>query len=268
MKRLKRGSSPGPAAFVHPDVTEEEVASAAGMLPGLSVLAGNVRHILPEGRNEIDVAMAKGLGPSLHDAIIAVRATTIGNANPKLAALGVAAIRLSGLYESIVKVSLLALGRAQIDPDDNLRFVINEMLSREAMERFKSDEVAKMIDRIRDVDGIDIPPLGSWTMNSQVKYEWKKFVKCGSNFAYREAKARAAVREEVNEVIATVAERYSVWESMLEEHIGRCFIGAGDPEYDSEGHYREREEYNSDKYNSDGESVGDDDDESDGDRKW
>ena len=127
MKRVKRGCSPPPAAVAHPDVTEEDVARADGMVPGLSVLAGTVRHILPEGRNEMDVAMAKGLESSLHDAIIAVRTTTIGDANPKLAALGVTAIRLSGLYESIVKVSLLALGHAQIDLDDNLRYVTSKI---------------------------------------------------------------------------------------------------------------------------------------------
>ena len=65
----KRGRSPCAAAVVYPDVTEEDVVRAAGMLPGLSVLAGTVCHILSEGRNEMDIAMAKGLESSLHDAM-------------------------------------------------------------------------------------------------------------------------------------------------------------------------------------------------------
>ena len=102
------------------DVTEDDVARAAGMVPGLNVLASTVRHILPKGRDDMDVAIAKRTESSLRDAIIAVWKTTIGNKNPKLAALGVAALRYSGLYENIVKVSLLALGRAQINLGDDM----------------------------------------------------------------------------------------------------------------------------------------------------
>ena len=268
VKRVKRGSSPGPAAFVHPDVTEDDVARAAGMVPGLTVLAGTVRHILPEGRDEMDVAMAEGTEASLHDAIIAVWNTTIGNTNPKLAALGVAALRYSGLYENIVKVSLLALGRTRIDLGDNLRFVTGKMLSKESIERFKSDEVSAMIDRICNVDGVTFIPLGSWALDSQVKYEWNKFVKGGSAYAYREATARAAVRNEVKRVVEAVAESYFVWGLMLEAHIGRCFIGADDDEYDEDGHYREPEVYDTDDYNSENEYVGNNDEEADGDRNW
>ena len=269
MKRLKRGSSPGPAAFVHPDVTEEEVASAAGMLPGLSVLAGNVRHILPERMEEMDVLLATGTEASLHDAIVAVRSTTIGSANPKLAALGVAVLRYSGLYESIVKVSLLAIGRAHLTLGEDMRFVTGTMISGEALELFKSDKVDAMIERIRSVDDVMFSPPESWALDDRVKYEWKKFVKCGcSAYEYREAKARVAVRDEVNKVIADVAKSYSVWGSMLEEHIGRCFIGAGDNEHDEDGHYREPVVYDSSDYNSEGEYVGDNDEEADGDSNW
>ena len=265
-KRVKRGCSPPPAAVVHPDVTEEDVARAAGLVPGLSVLAGTVSHIFPG--DEIDVAMAKGLETLLRDAIIAVRGTTIGDTNPKLAALGVAALRYSGVYENIVKVSLLALGRAEIDLGDNLRFVTNKMLSKEAMELFKSDKVNAMIDRIRDVDDIMFLPLGAWALGTQVKNEWKKYVKCGSAYAYREAKARTAVCDEVNKVIFAVAESYSVWGLMLETHIGLCYNGVDGEEYDSKGHLRERDPYDTNDYDSDGEYVGQDDDEADGDRNW
>ena len=76
------------------------------------------------------------------------------------------------------------------------------------------------------------------------------------------------MRDEVSKVVATVAESYSVWGSMLEAHIGRCFIGVGNDEYDSDGHFREREEYYTNNYNSDGEYVGDNDEEADGDSNW
>ena len=85
----------------------------------------------------MDVAMAKGMESSLHDTITAVRNTTIGNKNPKLAALGVAALRCLGLYKNIVKVSLLALGRTQIDLDDNFCFLTGTMLSKGGMYLFK-----------------------------------------------------------------------------------------------------------------------------------
>ena len=268
VKRVKRGCSPSPAAVVFPDVTDEDVAKVAGKLPGLSVLAGTVRHILPEGRDEMDVAMAKGTEALLHDAIVAVRKTTIGNKNPKLAALGVAALKYSGLYENIVKVSLLALGRAQINLGDDMLFVTGKMINKEGLDLFKSHEVNTMIDRIRGVEGVMFIPPGSWALDSQVKYEWKKYVKCGLAYAYHEAKARAAVHDEVNKVITAVAKSYSVWESMLEAHIGRCFNGVDGDEYDSEGHIRERDAYNTDDYNSDGEYVGQDDDEADGDSDW
>ena len=192
VKRVKRGGSPIPAAVAHPDITEEDVASAAGMLPGLSVLAGTVRHILPEGRNEMDVATAEGMELSLHDAVTAVQRTTFNDKNPKLAVLGVAAVWLLGLYKNIVKVSLLALGRTQIDLGDNLRFVTSKMISEEGMDFYKSDEVNMMIDRIRSVEGVTFIPPGSWALGSQVKYEWKKYIKGGSVYAYHEAKARAA----------------------------------------------------------------------------
>ena len=55
--------------------------------------------------------MATGLESSLHDVITAVRNTTIGSKNPKLAALGVAVEVLGTLQKNIIKVSLLALGR-------------------------------------------------------------------------------------------------------------------------------------------------------------
>ena len=58
VKRVKRGCSPPPAVVGHPDVTEEDVARAAGMVPGLNTLAGTVRHIFPG--DEMDVAMAQG----------------------------------------------------------------------------------------------------------------------------------------------------------------------------------------------------------------
>ena len=93
----------------YPDVTEDNVARAAGMVPGLTLLAGTVRHILPEGRDEMDVAMAKGLEVSLHDAIIAVRKKTIGNTNPKLAALGVAALRYLGIFWDVRKSILVII---------------------------------------------------------------------------------------------------------------------------------------------------------------
>ena len=88
----------------------------------------------------------------------------------------------------------------------------------------------------------------------------KKFVKCGSTYAYREAEARAAVRDEVNKVVAVVAKSYSVGGSMLEAHIRRCFNGVDDDEYDSEGHFREQEAYDTDDYDSEVEYVGLDDD--------
>ena len=263
------GRSARAAAVVYPDVMEEDVARAASKVPGLTVLAGTVRHILPAGRNEMDVTMAKGLESLLHEAIIAARDTTIGNKNPKLASLEVAALRYLGLYENIVKVSLLALGRAEIDLGDNLRFVTGTMISKEGLDLFKSDEVNIMIDRICGVDGVMFIPPGSWALDSQVKYEWKKFVKCGLAYAYREAKARAAVCNEVNTVIKAVAESYSVWGLMLEAHIGRCFDGVdNDDDYDSEGHFREQEAYNTDDYNLEGEYVWEDDKESDGDSSW
>ena len=68
---------------------------------------------------------------------------------------------------------------------DDMRFVTNKLLSKEAMELFKSDEVNAMIDRIRGVEGVMFIPPGSWALDSQVKYEWKKFVKCGLAYAYR-----------------------------------------------------------------------------------
>ena len=55
---------------------------------------------------------------------------------------------------------------------------------------------------------------------------------------------------------------------MLGGHIGRCFDGVDDDTYDSDGHYREPVVYNSKDYNSDGEYVGHDDDEEDGDSNW
>ena len=205
---------------------------------------------------------------SLQDAIIAVRGTTIGNTNPKLAALGVAALRYSGVYKNIVEVSLLALGRAKIDLGNNLRFVTNKMLSKEDLELFKSDEVNAMIERIRSVDDVMFSPPDSWALDVRVKYEWKKFVKCGLAYEYREAKARGAVSDEVNKVVATVAESYSVWGSMLEAHSGRCFNGVDGDEYDSEGQYPEPLVYNTDDYNLDGEYIGADDDEADEDSDW
>ena len=87
-------------------------------------------------------------------------------------------------------------------------------------------------------------------------------------YAYRDAKARAAVRNEVNTVITAVAKSYSVWESMLEAHIGRCFDGVDGYELDSEGHLRERDAYDTDEYNSDGDYVGPDDDEANGETDW
>ena len=36
----------------YPDVTDDNVVWAAGMVPGLAILAGRVRHILPKGRDE------------------------------------------------------------------------------------------------------------------------------------------------------------------------------------------------------------------------
>ena len=86
--------------------------------------------------------------------------------------------------------------------------------------------------------------------------------------AYREAKARAAVCDEVNKVITAVAKSYSVWSSMLEAHIGRCFNGVDGEEYDSDWHLREREAYDTNDYNSEGEYIGDDDKEADGDSDW
>ena len=266
VKRVKRGYSPPPTTVVHPDVTDEDVANAASMVPGLDAVAGTVRHMFHG--EEMDVAMAQGLESSIHGAIIAVRSTTIGNTNPQLAALGVAALRYSGVYENIVEVSLSALGRARIDLGDNLRFVVDKMLSKEALDLFKSDEVSAMIDRIIGVEGVMFIPPGSWALDTQVKYEWKKYVKCRSVYAYREAKARAAVRDEVNAAITAVAQSYSVWESMLESHIGRCFQYANDGDYDAEGHFREPLVYNSSDYNSDGETVGDENEEDDGDNNW
>ena len=125
-----------------------------------------------------------------------------------------------------------------------------------------------MIERIRNVGSIPFQPAGSWDLESQVKYEWKKFVKVGSAFEYREAKAREAVREEVKRVIAAVARDYSVCGDMLGGHIGKCFIGADDDVYDEDGHFREQEVYDSDNYDSNGEYVGQDDDEDDGDSNW
>ena len=165
-------------------------------------------------------------------------------------------------------MSLLALGRTQIDLGDNLRFVTGKMLSKEGMDLFKSDKVNTMIDRICGVNGVTFIPSRSWAVESQMKYEWKKFVKCGSNYAYREAKARAAVCNEVKKVIAAVAESYSVWGLMLEAHIGRSFNRVEGDEYDSEGHLFEQEAYNNDDYNSEGKYVGDDDKEADGDSDW
>ena len=170
VKRVKRGYSPAPAAVVHPDVTEEDVARAAGMVPAMSDIAVTLRDLLPKGWSEMDVVAANGLESSLLAAVTAMQSTTFGDKNPKLAALGVAAIWFLGLFEAIVSVSLSAFKRARIDLGDNLLFVTKNMLSKEGMERFKSDEVDAMIDRICYVDGIDIPPLSSWTMNSQVKY--------------------------------------------------------------------------------------------------
>ena len=76
------------------------------------------------------------------------------------------------------------------------------------------------------------------------------------------------MRNEMNKVIAAVANSYSVWGSDLEAHISRCFIGAYEGEYDSEGHYREPLVYHSDDYNSEGEYIGSDDDEADEDSDW
>ena len=125
-----------------------------------------------------------------------------------------------------------------------------------------------MIERIRSVEGASGIPPGSWALDSQVKYEWNKFVKCGSKYAYCEAKARAAALDEVKEVVAAVAESYSVCESMMELHIGCCFDDLAHDGYDLEGHYREGEVYDSDEYDSDGEFVGHNDSEDDGDSIW
>ena len=114
-----------------------------------------------------------------------------------------------------------------------------KMINKEFLELFKLHKVNIMIDRICGVNEVMFIPPGSWALDSQVKYEWKKFVKCGLAYAYREAKARAAVRNEVNTVIAAVAESYSVWGLMLEAHIGHCFDGVDSDEYDSEGNFRE-----------------------------
>ena len=197
----KRGRSPPAAAVVYPDVTEDEVVSAADKVPELSEIAVTLRTLLPEPGNEMDVATATSLESSLLAVVTAVQSTTFGDKNPKLAALGVAAIRYLGLYEDIVNVCLLAFSRTQITFVDNLHFVTKRMLSKEVMERFKLYEVNAMIDRICNVDGINFPPLSTWSMDSYVKYEWNKFVKGGSAFAYRNAKARAAVCDQVQRVI-------------------------------------------------------------------
>ena len=125
-----------------------------------------------------------------------------------------------------------------------------------------------MIDWIHSVDGVTFIPLGSWALESQVKYEWKKFAKCGSKYAYREAKARAAVPDEVKKVVAAVAESYSVCGLMQETHIGRCLNGVDSDEYDLEGHLREQEAYDTNDYNSEGEYVGNDNEEANGDSDW
>ena len=76
---VKRRRSPPVAAVVYPDITEEDVASAAGMLPELSDIAGTVRTFLPEGWNEMDVATAKGMESSLHEAVTAVQSMAFGD---------------------------------------------------------------------------------------------------------------------------------------------------------------------------------------------
>ena len=149
----------------------------------------------------MEVATAEDMESLLHEAVTAVQRTTFGVENPKLAALGVAALKCSGLYESIVKGSLLALGRTPIDLGDNVHFVTGKMLSKEEMDLFKLDEVSTMIDRICSVNGVTFIPLGSWALDSQVKYEWKKFVKCGLEYMHCEAKASAAVCDEVKKVV-------------------------------------------------------------------
>ena len=58
---VKRGRSPPAAAVVYPEITEEDVASAADMLPELLDIAVTVRTLIPEGWNEMDVALDKGL---------------------------------------------------------------------------------------------------------------------------------------------------------------------------------------------------------------
>ena len=79
-KRLvKRGRSLGVAAVVYPDVTEEEVVSAAERLPELSDIAVTLCTLLPEPGKEMDDARATSLELSLLTAITAVRSTTFGD---------------------------------------------------------------------------------------------------------------------------------------------------------------------------------------------
>ena len=87
-------------------------------------------------------------------------------------------------------------------------------------------------------------------------------------FEYCEAKARDAVHDQVNKVVEAVAKSYYVSSTMLGGLIGRCFNGVDEETYDSDGHYIEQVVYDSEDYNLDGEYVGHDNDEDDGDSDW
>ena len=56
----------------------------------------------------------------------------------------------------------------------------------------------------------------------------------------------------MTKVITEVARDYSVCGTMLGGHIDKCYNGFDDDEYDSEGHFREPEVYDSDDYDSSG----------------
>ena len=91
--RKKKGRSLCAAAVVYPDVTEEEVVSAAERLPELAQTAVTLRTLLPKPGKEMEANVAARLEASLLAAVTAVQRTSFGDKNPKLAALGVAVLR-------------------------------------------------------------------------------------------------------------------------------------------------------------------------------
>ena len=75
-------------------------------------------------------------------ALSTIKRTTFSNTNQKLAVLGVAVLKYSGLYKNFMYVCLEVFGRAYMEPiGPSLVYMKGRLLSKEGMERYKSNEI-------------------------------------------------------------------------------------------------------------------------------